>query len=184
RRWALWSPGSDAPPLPAQWDGVVEAVALTPAQSGNGARPQPEGEANAERYRRRGLWRYLSTDSMARRPSMKSPYRLFPLVLVALILVVATYQAFRPPPKANKADIAAAEALKGKCLAKSGGTARYPDYSPNPVPCASSTAFALVVAVVLPGKGAECPRDTVVVRVVDVDVSGEPVECLTAVTRR
>jgi hypothetical protein len=132
----------------------------------------------ADRPRPQGLWRYLSTDSMARRPPMRSPYRIAPLVLVALIIIVAAYQATRPAAHASKQDIAAAEALKGHCLVKSGGTALYPDFSPNPVSCTAPNAFVRVIAVVLPLKGAACPAGSVGVRALDNNLAGEPVECV------
>ena len=175
KRWVLWAPDADAPPVPEGWDaaGAVDGTRGTPG-NGSGITVDPY----ADRPRPQGLWRYLSTDSMARRPPMRSPYRIAPLVLVALIIIVAAYQATRPAAHASKQDIAAAEALKGDCLVKSGGTALYPDFSPKPVSCTAPNAFVKVIAVVLPLKGAACPAGSVGVRALDNNLAGEPVECV------
>ncbi len=66
-------------------------------------------------------------DAMSTRAPMRSPYRLIPLVRIAVIIVaVALWEATRPPGHATKADIAAAEALKGQCLVKEGGKPSFP----------------------------------------------------------
>jgi len=200
RRWALWSLGSDAPPLPVEWkvdDGGASRSGAgaagvageaggrgegdSPDQPGpgtgpgNGAGPSPGGR------QRPGLLRYLPDDAMARRPPMKSPYRVVPIVIVVLVVAIAVYQATRPLATATKRQVAAAMSLEGHCLVRDGGTPEYPDFSPTPVSCSSTKAAAKVVEVVLPGKSAACPPHTVAVRVVGAALQGEPVECLAPV---
>jgi hypothetical protein len=123
------------------------------------------------------------TDAMARRPSMRSPYRLAPLLIVLFIVAFAVWQATRPAAHASKADIAAAEALKGDCLARDGGTAKSPVYSAAPVSCSAGDASVRVVAVLVPGadRPASCPQGSLVVQVLEPNVVGEPTECVLAV---
>jgi len=149
-RWVLWELGSDAPPLPPSW----EPDELAPA-----AGPPP---ANA----------------MATRASMRSPYRIVPLVIALIIVAVAFWEATRPPGRATKADIAAAEALKGQCLVKEGGKPESPLLSPTPVKCSEAKAYAKVVAVLVPGHPGSCPPGSAVVQVLQTGVVGEPSECL------
>ena len=123
------------------------------------------------------------TDAMARRPSMRSPYRLAPLLIVLFIVAFAVWQATRPAAHASKADIAAAEALKGDCLARDGGTAKSPVYSATPVSCSAGDASVRVVAVLVPGtdRSVPCPQGSLVVQVLEPNVVGEPTECVLAV---
>jgi len=122
---------------------------------------------------------------MSTRPPMRSPYRLVPLLVVAFIVAIALWQATRPANSASKADIAAAQTLKGQCLARSGGTARAPNYSPTPVSCTAAAASVKVVAVLVPGPAhtGPCPRGSAVVQVVEPNVRGEPSECVLPVNR-
>ena len=114
---------------------------------------------------------------------MRSPYRLVPLLIIVLIVAVAVWQATRPAAHASKADIAAAEALKGECLARDGGTAKAPVYSAAPVSCSAGNASVRVVAVLVPGSQnpIPCPKGSLVVQVLEPNVVGEPSECVLAV---
>ena len=112
---------------------------------------------------------------------MRSPYRIVPIVVAVLIIAIAIYQSTRPPSHATRQDIAAAEALKGRCLARDGGNTEFPDYSATPVNCSAKQAAVRVIKVVVPGKAGVCPADSLEVRVVDVAAVGEPAECLVAV---
>jgi len=163
RRWVVWAPGSDAPPLPPGW----VAGPGTPRPPGPDARPQPAPATPP-------------VDAMSRRPSMRSPYRLVPLLITVFIIAIAVWQATRPPARATNGDIAAAEALKGECLARTGGTTAAPDYSPVPVSCAAGNASVKVVAVVVLGSGrpVSCPQGSIVVQVLEPNVKGEPSECV------
>lgn len=125
---------------------------------------------------RPGLLRYLPDDAMARRRSMTSPYRWVPILIVLAIVVLAVYQATRSPARATHQEIAAAQALKGKCLAHEAG---HPEtYSTVPVGCGASAAAVKVVAVVFAGEQASCPRGSLYAQVAKPGVVGEPFECL------
>jgi hypothetical protein len=159
-RWVAWSPDSDAPPLPPGWaqgassrDVAVETVA-TPATA--------------------------PADAMSNRSPMRSPYRLVPLLIVVFIVAIAAWQATRPASRASHADIAAAEALKGQCLARDGGTADAPVYSATPVSCNAGGGSVRVVAVLVAGHNGptSCPKGSSVVQVLAANVAGEPSECV------
>ena len=114
-RWVAWSPDSDAPPLPPGWgEGTGSGDAATEPVATPAAPP---------------------ADAMSNRSSMRSPYRLVPLLIVVFIVAIAAWQATRPASHASQADISAAEALKGQCLAGDGGTAHAPRVFPTPVSC-------------------------------------------------
>ncbi len=119
-------------------------------------------------------------DAMSNRSSMRSPYRLVPLLIVVFIVAIAAWQATRPASHASQADIAAAEALKGQCLARDGGTAHAPVYSPTPVSCITGGASVRVVAVLVAGHNGptSCPKGSAVVQVLAANVAGEPSECV------
>lgn len=114
---------------------------------------------------------------------MRSPFRLVPLVIAVIIVLLALWEATRPPVRATKADIAAAEALKGQCLARDGGTGPFPRFSPTPVSCSEAKAYVKVVAVLVPGKAGSCPPESAVVQLLLVGVRGEPSECILPVRR-
>ena len=154
-RWVLWEPGSDAPPLPPSWE-RDEPVPDEPVLTGG---PPPP-------------------NAMATRAPMRSPYRIIPLVIAVIVVALALWQATRPPGHATKADIAAAEALKGQCLVKEGGKPSFPLLSPTPVSCSAAKAYAKVVAVIVPGHPGSCPLGSAVVQVLQTGVVGEPSECL------
>ncbi len=115
---------------------------------------------------------------MSTRASMRSPYRIVPLVIAVIIVAVALWEATRPPGHATKADIAAAEALKGQCLLKEGGKPSFPVLLPTPVSCSAPKAYAKVVAVLVPGHAGSCPLGSAVVQVLQTGVVGEPSECI------
>ena len=168
-QWVGWSPGSDAPPLPPGW----------------GSRPQGGAVEEQDSPREQAGPPSPPADAMSARPSMRSPYRLVPLLVVAFIVAIALWQASRPAASASKADIAAAQALKDQCLARSGGTASAPIYSPTPVSCTAQNASVRVVAVLVPGSTdtPSCPRGSTVVQVVEPNVRGEPSECVLPVRK-
>jgi hypothetical protein len=116
---------------------------------------------------------------------MRSPYRLAPLAIALVIIAVALWQATRPASHATRADISAAEALKGQCLARSGGTAKSPQYSPVPVTCTAGDASVKVVAVLVPGSSRilSCRPGSLVVQVLEPNVVGEPSECVLTLHR-
>jgi hypothetical protein len=113
---------------------------------------------------------------------------LVPIVIAIAIVAVAAYQATRPPARASSADVAAAKALVGDCLARNGGTSASPAYLLAAVSCRSASAAVKVVAVLVPRAGKSgteelgvCPKGSAVAQVLRPGVVGEPFECLTAV---
>jgi hypothetical protein len=120
---------------------------------------------------------------MATRAPMRSPFRIIPLVIALCVVAIALWEATRPPGHATKADIAAAVALKGQCLVRTGGNSEFPVLSPTPVNCSDSKAFAKVVAVLVPGHPGSCPLGSAVVQVLQTGVVGEPSECIIPVKR-
>jgi hypothetical protein len=160
RRWVVWSPGSDAPPLPEAW------------------RDDPIGTGGPEAREPVG---YLP-EAMRSRPKMTSPWRVAPIAMTLFVVAIAVYQATRPA-HASRRDVSAAESLAGKCLARTGGTARSPTFSTVPVSCSSPSAAAKVLAVHLPNKGATCPAGTDFTMVLQPGLEGEPFECLAALHR-
>ena len=113
---------------------------------------------------------------------MTSPYRLVPLLIAVLVVAIALWQATRPPARATQADMAAAQALKGQCLRRQGGTKSAPVYSPVPLSCRSAEASVKVVAVLVPGRPGSCPASSAVIQVLQAGVAGEPSECVLPIT--
>ncbi len=161
-QWVDWCPGADAPPLPVGWERPGEGAA---AASLSGERPS-EGR-----------------NAMAARASMRSPYRIVPILVAVSIVAVAVWQATRPPRHAGPSDIAAAQALKGQCLTRTGDRKGPPVYSPLPVACGQHGAAVKVVSVLVPGHPGSCPRGSMVVQVLQPGVLGEPSECVVPVRR-
>jgi hypothetical protein len=175
RRWVLWEPGQDAPPLPPGW---------VPQASSGRAKGGPSaagGEASLFAGSHPPGPGTPASDAMALRRPMTSPYRLVPVLIALVIVAVAIYQATRPPAPASRQDVKAAEELAGKCLAAASGPGTY---SPSPVSCAGAGAKVKVVAVVLPGGRGSCPKGTFVAQVAKPGVIGEPFECLQPLRKR
>jgi hypothetical protein len=163
-RWVVWAPRSDAPPLPPAYAATISGTgradrAGSPARGGTADRRAPP-------------------DAMSGRKPMTSPYRLVPLLIALFVVVLALWQATRPPSRATQADIAAAQALRGQCLQRQRGTKSAPVYSPVAVSCHSAGASVRVVSVLVPGKPGSCPAGSAVVQVLQAGVSGEPSECV------
>jgi hypothetical protein len=156
RRWVLWAPGSDAPPLPPSF----EVPEPTDADAADGPPP---------------------TDAMSTRAPMRSPYRIVPVVIAVFVVAIALWQATRTPGAATKADIAAAVALKGECLTRDGGNASYPVITSTSVKCSEASAFAKVIAVIVPGHPGSCPSGSDEVQVLRSGAKGEPHECIVPV---
>jgi hypothetical protein len=182
-QWVSWYPGADAPPLPPGWE---ERAGRAAAPAGPGTRPLPPGRGRprASGPGADGAGPSKSTgtaDQAVQRRPMRSPYRAMPIVIAAVIVVFAIYQATQKPVKATPAQVAAAEALKGKCLVQTGGTAARPKFSPTPVNCSSASASVKVVSVVVPrGKKPphRCPKGAGLVQVLQPGILDEPVECI------
>jgi len=96
------------------------------------------------------------------RPGWRTPWRLVPLAVTVLVVVIAIVQVMRPSGNNVKKEAAATAALLGKCLAQHGTAEGHPKYSANPVPCASSSAVVKVVQIVASTPGSpSCPDGTV-----------------------
>ena len=113
------------------------------------APPVPPGWA-----RRRGL-------TSLPRPGWRSPWRLVPLALIVVVLIIAVVQALRPAGNSVPKEAAAAAALLHKCLPQHGTAGGHPKYSSKPVPCTSPAAAVQVVLVIPTTPGSQlCPADT------------------------
>ena len=157
------APGDGRAPLPPGWGGAV-------GPGGAAARAEATAQAGAP-------------NAMTNRPPMRSPYRLVPILIALFVVAVAIWQGTRPPRQATSADVAAAQALVGQCLVRTGGTASSPRYSPAVVPCSERGATVKVVAVLVPGRRGSCPANSDVVQVLQPGVLGEPSECVVPVKR-
>ena len=95
------------------------------------------------------------------RPGWRTRWRLVPLAVTVIVVVVAIVQVLRPSSSAVRSESRATEAMLGKCLAQHGNENGHPRYSPTPVPCSSSTASVKVVLVVPSNPGSPlCPSGT------------------------
>ena len=121
-----------------------------PWQPGVDAPPRPPGWEPAPPARARPS-----------RPGWRTPWRLVPLAVTVLVVVVAVVQVLHPSGNNVKKEQEATVALLGRCLAQHGTAEGHPKYSPAPVPCTSPTASVKVRAVVPSAPGsAPCPHGT------------------------
>jgi hypothetical protein len=116
------------------------------------------------------------------RAGWRSPYRLVPIGLVVLVLVVGIVQATSHKTSAGTEADQAATKLLDHCLATDGTANGQPIYEAGSVPCSSSHASVKVVAV-LPraATSSTCPKATSSVRLAFPGVSSPPVLCVTPV---
>lgn len=95
------------------------------------------------------------------RPGWRTPWRLVPLAVTFLVVVIAVVQVMHPSGSNVKKEAAATAALQGKCLAQHGTAEGHPKFSPDPVACNSATASVKVVEVVGSNPGSPaCPSGT------------------------
>jgi hypothetical protein len=95
------------------------------------------------------------------RPGWRTPWRLVPIGVTALVLVVAVVQVLHPSSGNVGKEAAATAAMLGKCLSQNGTAEGHPKYSPSPVACGSPLASVQVVAVVpSTPAGPSCPTGT------------------------
>jgi hypothetical protein len=119
------------------------------------------------------------------RAGWRSPYRIVPVVLVALVVVIGVVQAVRSgPPTATAAEKAAAEKLLGRCLVVDGTASGQPRYEAESVDCSSPRASVRVVKVLpgTPGSPA-CPAGTTTVQLAYPGVTFPHRECVQRVVR-
>lgn len=114
------------------------------------------------------------------RPAWRSPYRIVPVVLVVVVVVLGVYQATKATSNPVQAETRTAEALVGKCLAQNGTSGGHPRYQARPVPCSLPIAAVKVQTIRsgLPGSPA-CPAHTIAVQILTIGVRYPHVECVT-----
>ncbi len=107
-------------------------------------------------------WGSPSRAAGLQRPPLLSRWRLIPIVLVVVVLVIAVVQALRPSGSQAHKEAKATAALLGKCLAQDGTSGGHPKYSATPVPCDAPNAAVRVVEVVPSTPGSSlCPASSV-----------------------
>lgn len=95
------------------------------------------------------------------RPGWRTPWRIVPLILTVVVVIIAVVQALHPSGSNVKKEAAATAAMLGKCLAQSGTADGHPKYSSTPVPCTSPKASVEVAQVVQSNPGSPlCPSGT------------------------
>jgi len=154
-RWVLWKSGQDAPPRPPNWVSEDGEALGTPLRD----------------KRARAGWR--------------SPYRLVPIGLVVLVLIIGVVQATRDKaPSAASLEKTSTAKLLGKCLVADGTADGQPRYDAGSVACTSAQASVKVIKVLpgTPGSPA-CPTDTTTVRIAYPGVTFPHRECVQPVVR-
>jgi hypothetical protein len=116
------------------------------------------------------------------RPAWRSPYRIVPVVLVTLVVVIGVYQATRATSDPVAREAATAQHLVGRCLAQDGTAGGHPKYKPAPVPCALPIAAVEVRSIRpgVPGSPA-CPTGTTPVQIPTIGVRYPHVLCVSPV---
>ncbi|MGH9057655.1 MAG: LppU/SCO3897 family protein [Acidimicrobiales bacterium] len=113
------------------------------------------------------------------RPQWRSPWRIVPLVIIAVVIVAALVQVLRPSTGQTKKEAAASAALLGKCLAQDGTANGHPKYSATPVSCASPQAAVKVLKVIPSTPGSPlCPNGLTGVELPYAGVRYLHVECV------
>ena len=124
-------------------------------------------------------WGLLGVATRVSRPGWRSPWRLVPVALVVIAVVVALAQVLRPSSGQTSAETRASAALLGKCLPRDGTANGHPKYSTTPVDCSSPRAAVKVVAVIPSTPGSpSCPAGTTGVEIPYIGVAHPHVECL------
>ena len=119
------------------------------------------------------------------RPSWRSRWRLVPLVLIALVIVIAVVQGLRPSGNQLHKEATETAALLGKCLAQNGTAGGHAKYSAKGVPCNSPTASVRVVRVIPSTPGSPiCPGGTTGVEVPYPGVSYPHILCIQPLASR
>lgn len=106
-------------------------------------------------------WEPARRGARPARPGWRTPWRLIPLAVTVLVVIIALVQVLRPSSHAVKDETAATAAMLNKCLSQHGTENGHPRYSPTPVPCSSPSAAVKVVQVVPSNPGSPlCPSGT------------------------
>ena len=113
------------------------------------------------------------------RPHWTTGWRLVPVVLTVVVVVIAVLQALRPSGNQVEKEAKASAALLGKCLAQNGTALGHPKYSSTPVSCESRTATVKVVKVLPSTPGSPlCPAATTGVELPYAGVKFLHIECV------
>lgn len=98
---------------------------------------------------------------IASRPGWRSRWRLVPVLLTVVVVIIAFVQVLRPSGNQVHKEAAATAALLGTCLAQHGTAEGHPKYAAKPVACTASTASVRVVKVIPSTPGSPlCPAAT------------------------
>jgi hypothetical protein len=108
-------------------------------------------------------WSMLGVPTRVTRPGWRSRWRLVPIVLIVVAMVIAIIQSTHPSGNPVAKEAAAAQALLGKCLTQKGTANGQPVYSSTAVACDAHDAAVRVVQVLSTGPQASpsCPGGTV-----------------------
>jgi hypothetical protein len=112
-----------------------------------------------------------------------SHWRLVPLVLTAVVVVIAITQGLHSGSGGANAvakEASASAALLGKCLAQDGSVNGHPKYRASPVACTAPSASVKVMRVLPPGSPL-CPSGTVGLVLPYAGVPNPHVECVAPV---
>ena len=127
-------------------------------------------------------WSLLGVPTRVERPGWRSRWRIIPVALVVVAVIVAVVQATLPSGNNVKKEAAASAALLGRCLPQSGTADGHPKYSTKTVPCDSRSARVRVVQVVPSNPGSPlCPTGTTGVEIPYPGVQYPHIECVVAV---
>ncbi len=111
------------------------------------------------------------------RPGWRSPYRLVPVALAVILVVVGLVQALGSAQPVTSA-VDRARALQGKCLSRTGTIAGVAAYSATAVACAAPDAAVKVVATIVGPAGSGHPRSCPVATTLVELLCVEPVRSL------
>jgi hypothetical protein len=115
------------------------------------------------------------------RPGWRSRWRLVPLGLTVVVVVIAVIQALRPAGNPVAKEAAASAGMLGACLVQNGTAEGRPKYSAKPVTCTAPTASVRVVKVIPSTPGSRCPTNTTPMELPYAGVQYPHILCVEAV---
>jgi hypothetical protein len=124
----------------------------------------------------------VGVGGMASRPGWRSRWRLVPVLLIVVVVIIAFVQVLRPSGNQVHKEAAATAALLGTCLAQHGTAEGHPKYAAKPVACTIPTASVRVVRVIPSTPGSPlCPAATTGVELPYAGVRYPHILCVQAV---